>query len=72
MSLLVGDFKLVARERVVNNFLRVSCKLQKNSVNVLHPLCNLQCFSVVIVASCKKNCLVLMPFTCTCPRDIDA
>ena len=26
------------------------CKLRKNIANVWHPLCNLQCFSVVIVA----------------------
>ena len=38
------------RERVVNNFQRGHCKLRRNIANVWHPLCNLQCFSVVIVA----------------------
>ena len=38
------------RERVVNNFQRGRCKLRTNIANVWHPLCNLQCFSVVIVA----------------------
>ena len=37
-------------ERVVNNFHRGRCKLRKNIANVWHPLCKLQCFSVVIVA----------------------
>ena len=37
-------------ERVVNNFQRGHCKLRRNIANVWHPLCNLQCFSVVIVA----------------------
>ena len=38
-------------KRVVNNFHRGRCKLRKNIANVWHPLCNLQCFSVVTVAS---------------------
>ena len=43
------SLKLAAEERVVSNFQRARCQLRKNIANVSHPLCNLHCFSVVIV-----------------------